>query len=52
MIDKNNLDANGIFRDLLYHMGIVDYEQLKHGKDYGVKTTALFIQAGKTEEST
>lgn len=50
MIDKNNLDANGIFRDLLYHMGIVDYEQLKHGKDYGVKTTALFIQAGKTEE--
>ena len=30
MIDKNNLDANGILRDLLFDNGLVDYEQLEH----------------------
>ena len=49
MIDKNNLDANGIFRDLLYNWGIVDYEMLNHGGEFGVVSDALFIQNGKTE---
>lgn len=50
MIDKNNLDANGILRDLLKLVGIVDYEELEHGSEFGVSSTAYFIQAGKTEE--
>ena len=49
MIDKNNLDANGILRDLLYSWGLVDYEQLDHGGRFGVSYDALFIQYGKTE---
>jgi len=49
MIDKNNLDANGILRDLLYKWELVDYEQLKHGGQYGISYDALFIQRGKTE---
>ena len=31
MIDKNNLDANAILRDLLFDWGLVDYDQLEHG---------------------
>lgn len=50
MIDKNNLDANGIFRSLLLHAGIVDYEVLEHGGDHGVTATALFIQQSKIEQ--
>lgn len=49
MIDKNNLDANGILRDLLYHWKLVDYDALDHGGKYGVSYDALFIQSGKTE---
>lgn len=49
MIDKNNLDANGILRDLLYSWGLVDYEQLDHGGRYGISYNALFVQNGKTE---
>lgn len=49
MIDKNNLDANGILRDLLLKWGLVDYSQLKHGGQYGISYDALFIQRGKTE---
>ena len=50
MIDKNNLDANGILRDLLLQYKIVDYEQLEHGGKHGITSKALFIQAGKTEK--
>ena len=49
MIDKNNLDANGILRDLLFDNGLVDYEQLEHGGKYGVTYDALFVQHGKTD---
>ncbi|MCH1941643.1 MvaI/BcnI family restriction endonuclease [Holdemania massiliensis] len=49
MIDKNNLDANGILRDLLFNWGLVDYEQLDHGGRFGVTYNALFIQYGKTD---
>ena len=31
MIDKNNLDAGGLLRDLLLQEGIVDYARLAHG---------------------
>ena len=49
MIDKNNLDANGILRDLLYNWGIVDYELLYHGGENGISCNALFIQNGRTD---
>ena len=49
MIDKNNLDANSILRDLLYNWGLVDYEQLYHGGKFGISYNALFIQNGKTD---
>ena len=49
MIDKNNLDANGILRDLLYNWGLVDYGQLYHGGKFGISYNALFIQNGKTD---
>ena len=49
MIDKNNLDANGILRDLLYAWGLVDYDRLEHGGQNGVSYDALFVQKGKTE---
>lgn len=49
MIDKNNLDANGILRDLLFNWGLVDYQQLEHGGEFGVTYNALFIQNGKTD---
>lgn len=49
MIDKNNLDANGILRELLYKWGLVNYEQLDHGGRFGIYHEALFIQHGKTE---
>lgn len=50
MIDKNNIDANGILRDLLFNWGLVDYEILAHGAHFGVNYNALFVQNGKTED--
>lgn len=52
MIDKNNLDANGIFRALLQNAGIVDYETLAHGGDHGITASALFVQKAKAEPLT
>lgn len=49
MIDKNNLDANGILRDLLKDWGLVDYDCMEHGGQYGIMYDALFIQNRKTE---
>lgn len=49
MIDKNNLDANGILRDLLFDWGLVDYECMENGGKYGEIQEALFIQEGKVE---
>lgn len=49
MIDKNNLDANGILRDLLFNWGLVDYEKLDHGGKFGISYDALFVQHGKTD---
>lgn len=49
MIDKNNLDANGIFREMLEQNGLVDYEVLEFGGGNGISYNALFIQQGKAE---
>ena len=49
MIEKNNLDANGILRELLLRMGIVDYEDLEFGGNHGVTYEAQYILAGKVD---
>lgn len=49
MIDKNNLDANGILRDLLSSYGLVDYNMLDHGGRFGITHDARFVQHGRTD---
>ena len=49
MIDKNNLDANGIFRELLLNAGIVNYDELNNGGNNGITADALFIQSNKAD---
>ena len=43
MIDKNNLDAGGLLRDLLLQEGIVDYARLAHGGENGIDRRALLL---------
>lgn len=50
MINKNNIDANGIFRDLLSFWGLVDYESMQNGSEHGVVYPALFIEDGQVEK--
>lgn len=49
MIDKNNLDANGILRDMLENWGLVDYDLMEHGGQNGIVHDAMFIQKEKKE---
>lgn len=48
MIKKNNIDANGVFREMLLSENIVNYEKLENGGTNGVSVNALFIQKEKT----
>lgn len=50
MTEKNNIDANVLFRDLLKNGGLVDYEQLQNGGTNGVKLTAKML-LGNTMEN-
>lgn len=43
MIDKNNLDANALFREMLVSHNIVDYEVLKNGGKNGSKFQSKLI---------
>lgn len=52
MIDKNNIDANTLLRDLLRAYNIVDYDTLKNGGTYGKKIKAKFIINSEVEEMT
>lgn len=49
MIDKNNIDANGFFRNILNSASIVDYENLEFGSQYKVVHEAIFIQKDEIE---
>lgn len=49
MIDKNNLDANRILRELLNNWELVNYEKIEHGGRFGISHGVLFIRRGKTE---
>jgi len=43
MIDKNNIDANALFRDLLKNNGFVDYDFLERGGNNGKKFQTEFV---------
>lgn len=43
MIDKNNIDANALLRDLLKNNGLVDFDLLEHGGTNGKKFQTEFI---------
>lgn len=43
MIEKNNLDANEFFRDLLLNHGLVDYETIENGGSNGISLLSQFI---------
>lgn len=43
MLEKNNIDANAIFRDLLLKKSLIDYEILHFGGSNGIKHEATFI---------
>lgn len=49
MIEKNNLDANEFFREMLYNHGIVDYDMLENGGKNGVKFSSKFILPDRVE---
>lgn len=50
MIEKNNIDANGLFRDLLKKYGVVDYDALENGGQSGQMHTAKFISRDRAED--
>lgn len=51
MIEKNNIDANVLFRDLLFNKNVVDYKALQNGAKYGVMTTGIFLYGDSQQET-
>lgn len=51
MIEKNNIDANSLFRDLLLKYRIVDYDQLDNGSDNGVTFPAQTFRTRKSYDN-
>ena len=49
MIEKNNLDANEYFREMLYNHGIVDYDLLENGGNNGIEFISKLILPEKVE---
>ncbi len=49
MIDKNNLDAGSLLRDLLQQAGLVDYTALGHGGERGIHQNALLLLPDETQ---
>lgn len=49
MIDKNNIDANEYFRDMLLSHNIVNYEVLKNGGSNGIEYTSKLILPDKID---
>lgn len=50
MIEKNNLDANRLFREMLYNHGIVDYDILENGGNNGIVFTCKLILPNRVED--
>ena len=49
MLDKNNLDAGGLLRDLLQQADLVDYDTLGHGGENGICHSALLLLPEETQ---
>lgn len=49
MIEKNNLDANALFREMLYNYDIVNYEMLENGGVNAVGFSSTLILSERTE---
>ncbi|EAC6275605.1 restriction endonuclease [Listeria monocytogenes] len=52
MVKKNNIDANGLFRDLLKTSNLVDYNKLQNGGTNGIKYTAKLLLENHFENMT
>ncbi|REC31603.1 restriction endonuclease [Enterococcus pseudoavium] len=50
MLGKNNIDANAIFRDILFKKGILDYEILQSGGSNGIKLETTFMFNDSTQK--
>lgn len=51
MIEKNNLDANELFREMLLNHGIVNYDELRNGGHNGISYNTLFFYAENIENT-
>ena len=49
MIEKNNIDANSFFRDMLEENGFVNYDLIVNGGENGVSHNALLIEKNTCE---
>lgn len=49
MTRKNDTDCNGFFRTMLKNMELVDYDNLEHGGENGIKYDALYIRNGNVD---
>lgn len=49
MIEKNNLDANIFFREMLYNNGIVDYRLIENGGEHGIEYPSSLILPDRVE---
>lgn len=50
MIEKNNIDTNALFRDMLKSNGLINYDLLQNGGDNGIKHKAKLL-SGESEET-
>lgn len=49
MIEKNNLDANELLREMLYKYQIVDYDSVEHGGNNGVEFRSQMIHSNRVD---
>lgn len=50
MIEKNNLDANAILREMLHKYDMVNYDLLNNGGNNGVELQSIMILPNKVDE--
>lgn len=52
MIEKNNIDVNYSFRDLLKHSAFVDFNRVENGGKSGIRYESIFVKSSGTEHVT
>lgn len=50
MIDKNNIDTNELYREMLLKLKLVDYDKLKNGGSNGIAISSKFIYNSQIED--